>query len=108
MFLWIFIHKRCRTNFAIDGEKNGYLNKERGFSEVFQGSYLIRFSNSERGGFTISYLSEKLTAQHIRISRSSDGGFRNGNTKYNTLEEVLKAGKKLYGLKVVCRVRVGC
>ncbi len=68
------------------------------------GSYLMRFSNSERGGFTVSYLSEKLTAQHLRISRTIEGAYKMGTNRWETLDEFFKtAGKKTYGLKVFWR-----
>jgi hypothetical protein len=61
----------------------------------------VRFSNSERGGFTVSCISEKLTAQHLRISRTPEGAYKMGANKWNSLEEFFKTtGKKVHGLKV--------
>src|SRR5689334_15006633 len=81
------------------------------------GEYLLRFSNSERGGFSLSIITAKDTVQHLRILRT-DGvlkvkitfkhlgltSFEGGKSEYKTWDELLKACKTPYNLKKPCRI----
>jgi serine/threonine protein kinase len=65
------------------------------------GSFLIRFSSTAPGCYTISKVSER-SISHQRIIHQRGRGFHVNNQRYESLEELVQNGSKDLGLRRAC------
>jgi len=66
-----------------------------------KGTFLIRFSTSTAGSYTLSFVKGK-TVQHGRIGRTPDGQYVFSNKNYKSLEDFLNKNQKSLGLSAYC------
>jgi len=66
-----------------------------------KGTYLLRFSLTERGGFAIAVVTEKVsknaTIKHYKISRTGDS-YNFGNQIFDSIETLMTESKKFIDL----------
>jgi hypothetical protein len=68
-----------------------------------KGFFLIRFSASQPGSFTISFLFSPQTGpKHIRINRNAGGQLIYSGATYPTLDEFIRAQQQALNLKMFC------
>jgi len=68
------------------------------------GTYLVRFSQSDVGGYAITRINEKGKTVSIRISQDSNGSFSvNKDATYPTLKALIDSLKETLFLKEACK-----
>lgn len=68
-----------------------------------KGSFLIRFSASQPGSFTISFLYSPQTGpKHIRINRNDKGELVYADAAYTNLDDFIRAQQRSLNLKMYC------
>jgi len=61
-----------------------------------KGTFLLRLSGTEPGGFTLSCVVKDGTLQHFRINHKAGGTYNLGSVQYSSLDELLKNSSKQF------------
>jgi len=72
-----------------------------------KGSFLLRFSTTEPGSYSLSAVTQECRLQHFRIGHKAGGKYILGKTEYDTLEDLLKNCNKQMAL-VNVRIKKPC
>lgn len=92
------IHRQCKEKYFWGWMSSTKAEKVLA-KEKQKGSFLVRFSASAPGGYSLSVLTGGLKIQHFRITRTPSGKYVLGKTEYDSLEHVLSGcSKQLRGM----------
>jgi len=56
-----------------------------------KGTYLVRFSSTEPGAFTVSAVSKEDKVQHVRIAHKPGGGYILGGIEFSSLDDLVNS-----------------